>query len=321
MPSPSRRRSPLPSWVAAPLAAGIGAIIPVQSRINGELGTRLGDPVLAATVSFGGGLLVMLVVALVLPTVRRGLARLPGAVRRRELPPWYLLAGIVGGFLVLTQSTVVAIVGVAVFTVAIVAGQTLGGLLSDAVGFAQATRRRPTTPRLVGAGLILVAVGLSASSSLSGGADWAAVLSPALLPLLAGLLTGFQYAANARVGAVAGSPLAATVMNFLAGMAALVLVTLIGGSSLPSSLPGEWWLYTGGLYGIVFIAGTAALVPHTGVLLLGLGTIAGQLIASLLLDLLAPVAGSGVSGLTVVGTVLALVAVLVASLRGGRLRP
>lgn len=311
---PHRTTPALPVWLAALLAAAIGAVVPVQSRINGELGAQLEDPVLAAAVSFGGGLVVVLAIALVLPQVRRGVLRLPGAVRRRELPPAYLLAGTVGALLVLTQSAVVAVIGVAVFTVAIVAGQTLSGLLTDAIGFAQDVRRRPTPLRLVGAGLVLVAVALSASASFTGERPWPELLLPALLPLAAGLLTGFQQAANARVGAVAGSPLAATVGNFAAGMLALVLAVLVRGRGLPDTLPDEWWLYTGGLYGIVFIAGSAAIVPRTGVLVLGLGSIAGQLIGSLALDVLAPVAGSAVSPRTVAGTLLALVAISIASL-------
>ena len=320
MPGPTSRRPTLPLWLAALLAALIGAFIPLQSRINGELGSQLGDAVLGALLSFGGGLVVMVLVALLLPTVRRGVARLPGAVRRGELPPGYLLAGTIGAFLVLSQSAVVAVIGVAVFTVAVVAGQTLGGLLTDAIGFGQPVRRRPTTTRVVGAVVVLVAVALSASSSLTAGRPWLELLGPALLPLLAGLLTGFQYAANARTGTVAGSPLAATVANFVAGTAALLLAALVRGVDLPATWPAEWWLYTGGLYGIVFIGGSAALVPHTGVLVLGLGSIAGQLLASLTLDVFAPVSDSGVSAGTVAGTLLALVAIAIVSLRGGRLR-
>ena len=314
------RTTALPVWLAALLAAVIGAVVPVQSRINGELGAQLEDPVLAAAMSFGGGLVVMVVVALALPRVRRGVLRLPGAVRRRELPPAYLLAGTIGAVLVLTQSAVVAVIGVAVFTVAVVAGQTLSGLLTDAIGFAQDVRRRPTTLRLAGAGLVLVAVVLAASSSFTGEQPWQELLLPALLPLVAGLLTGFQHAANARVGAVGGSPLTATVMNFVAGTAALLVAVLVRGHGLPAELPGEWWLYTGGLYGIVFIAGSAAIVPRTGVLVLGLGSIAGQLIGSLALDVFAPVAGASVSPTTVAGTLLALVAISLTSLPRRRAR-
>lgn len=315
---PSRSRATLPAWLAALLAAALGALIPVQSRINGELGAQLGDPVLAATLSFGGGLVVLLAVGMFLPRVRGGIRRLPGALRRRELPPAYLLAGTVGAFLVVTQSAVVAILGVAVFTVAVVAGQTVSGLLIDTTGFAQDVRRRPTRRRLASAALVLIAVMLAASSSLDGERPWLELLLPALLPLLAGLLTGFQQAANARVGAVAGSPLTATLANFTSGTLVLVVVALVRAAGLPQTMPGQWWIYTGGLFGIVFIGGAATLVPHTGVLVLGLGTIAGQLIGSLALDVLAPVPGSGITAATVAGTVLALVAITIASLPSRR---
>lgn len=309
-------RPALPSWLALLLAALVGAAIPLQSRINGELGERLADPVLAALVSFGGGLVVMIGVALALPRVRRGVRRLPGAVRDGQVPLGYLFAGTIGAFLVISQSAVVAVVGVAIFTVAVVAGQTISGVLTDAIGFAQHTRRRPTPTRLFGAALVLVAVALSAAGSLDGGLAVLELVGPALLALVAGLLTGFQHAANARVGSVAGSPLSATVMNFVAGTLVLSIAALVrlGGDTVPGAAPSEWWLYTGGLYGIIFIAGSAALIPHTGVLLLGLGSIAGQLIASLVLDVLAPVAGASVGTTTIAGTLLALLAITIASL-------
>ena len=56
--------------------------------------------------------------------------------------------------------------------------------------------------------------------------------------------------------------------------------------------PTEPWLYVGGPIGIVFIALAAAIVRFTGVLLLGLATIAGQIVGAVLLDLVLPTAAS-----------------------------
>lgn len=47
----------------------------------------------------------------------------------------------------------------------------------------------------------------------------------------------------------------------------------------------------------------------TGVLLLGLGTIAGQLVGALLLDVFVPATGEQLSATAVAGTALTLVAV------------
>ncbi|WP_241236997.1 DMT family transporter [Georgenia faecalis] len=323
-PSPdlSQVRAPLPAWLGVLLAVGIGVAIPVQSRVNGQLGAEMGDGVAAALVSFAAGLVLMGVLALVLPDLRRGLRALRPAISRRAFPPAYVLAGLIGAFLVFTQTTTVAVIGVAVFTVAVVAGQTLGGLLVDGVGFAQAARRRPTAARVVGAALVLVAVGISASASFVPGRPVLELLLPALLALLAGTLTGFQQAMNGRIGTLTRSPLTATVTNFSGGTLALTVVfavRLILGAT-PEPLPGDWWLYLGGPLGIVFIAGSAALVPHTGVLLLGLGVVTGQLLGSLALDAVAPAAGAGVTVTTVVGTVIALGAVVIATLPSRRAR-
>ncbi len=45
-------------------------LVAIQSRINGELGKRLGDGVPAALISFGSGLVILLVLALVIPRIR-----------------------------------------------------------------------------------------------------------------------------------------------------------------------------------------------------------------------------------------------------------
>ena len=64
----------------------------------------------------------------------------------------------------------------------------------------------------------------------------------------------------------------------------------------------------------MFIAAQAVIVRTTGVLLMGLALLAGQLVASVLFDLLLPVSGTGLHLVTLIGTALVLVAVVVAAL-------
>lgn len=54
------------------LASVSGVAVAVQSRINGELGVRLADGFAAAVVSFGLGLVVLLVLVPATPGGRRG---------------------------------------------------------------------------------------------------------------------------------------------------------------------------------------------------------------------------------------------------------
>ena len=309
----TRRRTGIPMWLAIVFALLCGAGVAVQSRINGELGQRLGDGFVAATISFGSGLLILIVALAVSPTGRRGLSRVGTALRTRALPWWYVLGGAAGAFLVLSQGLTAAVLGVALFTVAIVAGQTVSGLVLDRIGLGSGGRRPLTPARVTGASLALIAVTWAVSAQLTHSVP----LWMLLLPLLAGLGIGWQQAVNGQVRVVASSALSATFINFVVGTTVLVVATVVHSSfaGWPSSLPSEWWLYLGGAIGCVFIAGSSLLVRITGVLILGLATVAGQLLTALALDLALPSSAHPIAWTTVAGTLLALVAVAVASIR------
>ncbi|MBG6183690.1 uncharacterized membrane protein YdcZ (DUF606 family) [Arthrobacter sp. CAN_A214] len=67
--------------IGLPLAIAVGIAIPLQGRINGALGTRLDDSLAAAPVSFGTGLVLMIVISLTVPTARAGARQVVPAVR------------------------------------------------------------------------------------------------------------------------------------------------------------------------------------------------------------------------------------------------
>jgi len=323
----SERPAPAPTRAArgagVAVAVGIGVAVAVQARINGELGQRIDDGLLAALLSFLGGLLLLALVAVTRRRMRCGLGRVLDAVRDRRLRPHQLLGGICGAFLVLCQSLTVTVIGVAVFTVAVVAGQSASALLVDRAGLGPGGPWRLSVHRVAGAVLALVAVAVAVSDRI--GASQA--LWPAVLPALAGVGTAWQQAVNGRVGAAArdGGPalagmLPAALVNFVVGAFALMLVWVveIALRGLPHSLPGQPWLYLGGPLGVLFIGAAAAVVPVTGVLLLGLGSVAGQLVGAVLLDLFLPAGVGRLTATTLVGTALTLVAVAVIALPGRR---
>ncbi|MEU2698771.1 DMT family transporter [Micromonospora aurantiaca] len=294
------------------LATASGVMVAVQSRINGELGVRLADGIDAAVVSFGVGLLILLVLVPATPGGRRGLAALRGALRSGALRPWQCLGGVCGAFLVATQGLTIGALGVAVFTVAVVAGQSGSSLLVDRAGIGPAGRQPVTPNRLIGAVLTVLAVLLAVGDRLGD----PHALALALLPLAAGVGIAWQQAVNGRVRAAAGSAMTATLVNFTVGTAALLVtfaVDLAVRGRPAGAFPDEPWLYLGGPLGIVFIALAAALVRFTGVLLLGLATIAGQIVGAVLLDLLLPTAASHPGLDTLLGAALTMVAVLVAA--------
>jgi transporter family-2 protein len=289
-----------------------GGFVAAQSRINGELGKELGNGYLAALLSFGSGLILLAIAMLFWPAGRRGLARSIAAIRSGSVPWWHFCGGAAGAFFVLSQGLTAALLGVALFTVASVCGQTISGLVIDRNGLGTVLPKPVTYTRLIGSVVAFGAVVWAVSAQLVGTIPiWALAM-----PFLAGLGIGWQQAVNGQVRGVSESALTATFINFLVGTVVLLVVAVIHGAvaGWPTRLPNAPWLYLGGAIGVVFIATAAILVRTIGVLLLSLGTIAGQLTASLLIDFATPIPGHVIAWTTIAGTVLTLLAVAFAAI-------
>jgi len=300
---------------AVPLMLLAGAIVAVQSQINGRLADELGSGasagLAAAVVSFGSGLVLLAVIVLALPSAQTGVRRLAGDLRGGRLRPHEILGGLFGAYLVATQGLTVGTIGVALFSVAITAGQASSGLIVDHFGIGPSGHQSLSYPRAVAAAFAIAAVALAAGERLVDTFSLQTAVF-ALLPLVAGFGTGIQLALNGRLNAIAG-PWATTFNNFLVGTVALVVVfalTFLFDGRLADP-PETWWLYTGGAMGVGFIALAALLVKVHGVLVLGLCLIAGQVICAELIELLGPSPHVGIVGvvagaLTVVGVLVAL---------------
>ncbi|MFD5226652.1 DMT family transporter [Microbacterium sp. NPDC058342] len=307
----------LPSWLALGGAVSIGAMTAVQARINGVLGVRIDDGIVAGLISFAVGLAVLAVVIPAVPATRAAAGRLIAGIRRRDIPVWMLLGGTCGALTVSTQGLVAGVLGVSLFTVGVVAGQTLHGLLLDRIGFGPAGVVAVTPGRVLGGALALVAVGISlAGDVLSDAPVWLL-----LLPFLAGAGIAWQSGANGRLARKVASPLTATLMSFIAGTVVLLVAGAISmlARGVPEALPTEPWLYTGGFIGFAYILLGASLVAHTGVLLLGLGSVLGQLSASVVIDLMWPTA-SGPAPWQLIAMMLVAVASVVVALPRRRRR-
>ena len=312
---PGSPHSPAGTGLLVVLALVAGVAIPLQGRINSAVSLQLGSPVHAALISFSSGLALMTLVWLLLPVGRRSVARIPAAVRAGHVRWWQMLAGMIGAVFVFSQALTIPVIGVAVFTVAVVTGQMLGGMTLDRLGWTPAGVQRISPRRLIGAVLAFVAVVTVVWPSLQSTGSPGAWLLLALVPLLAGAGTSVQQVLNGQQTAHYGNPIPATLLNFVAGTALLAVLTGVtaaasGGLAPP---PGAWWMYLSGPLGCVFIGLAAFLVPRVGAFLTTLGMVGGQLLGSLLLDVVAPAPGTHVTGLTVAGTLGALVAMVVAS--------
>ena len=106
------------------------------------------------------------------------------------------------------------------------------------------------------------------------------------LAFVAGGLLTVQAGANAQLSRAAGSPLTATTVQLSVGAILLRSVAAITGSldALAALPQARWWHAAGGVASAFYVASTILLLRRLGaVVSMGL-VIAGQMIASLLLD-------------------------------------
>lgn len=308
VPASSPRRTVRRATTALLVLATVlaGTLSPMQSAVNGALGKAVGDGNSAAVISFGSGLLLMFIVVFARASTRRQALRVPRLIRQGAIGWWNYLAGLCGAAVVLAEGVSVGALGVAVFQIALISGMVISGVLCDRLGVTVSVRQPISVARASGAVLAIVATAVAISPSFR----VPGAIALAVLPFLAGLLAGWQPAGNAAVARGTGSVLVSITINFFVGFVVLGIGLLIriGAGSASFTLPGSWWMYLGGVLGLASIALMALLVRGLGLLLLGLASVAGQLVGSLLLDLIVPSVGQPVHLVTVLGTVLALIA-------------
>lgn len=304
-----------PGWTY-PVVVGTGIALAVSSRANGAFAVAVNSPFEAAWVNFAIGLILLTVIIVFMKQARAGLRSLPGFLKSKALPWWALFGGVCGAFYVTMQSVAVPLLGVAVFTVAVVAGQTSSSLLVDRFGIGPAGRQIITVYRIVGAALTVVAVTIAVSNRFGGASLSIAAI---LAALGGGIALSGQQAFNGRVGAITRQPIAAAWLSFLLGFLSLTVLVLALDLShhmelapLPS---GPWWIYLSPFMGVIYIVASSWIVPKVGVLIFGLLTVLGQLAGALLFDIFAPLPGSDVSINLVSGLVLAFIAVFIATRR------
>ncbi len=294
------------------LAAISGLMIALQARANGELSHRIGNPIEAALVSFGSGLLIIATISAFNPAIKMGMKNLRAAVSAKEIPVWTLFAGMLGGSFVAVQTQIVPVIGVAIYSVASIAGQTATSLIVDRIGLTGGGKKQITAKRVTAAGVTVLAVLVSVLDRIDAKnlSLWAV-----LFGCVAGAIVGVQRALNGRINDSTNQSFATSLLNFIMGTTFLVIFLAIGmliNRAVVVALPaGPWWIYTGGVIGVIYIAFTSTIVQHLGVLTFTLISVGGQLVGSLLIDLYSPTDGVQVSAYLVTGIVMTYLGVVV----------
>ena len=303
------------------LALICGFLISLQARANGELSRQLGNSLEAALVSFSSGLIVFIIISIFHRGIRTGIRNLHIARKAGHLRWWNFFGGALGGFLVAIQTNVLPLIGVAIFSVGSIAGQTVTSLLVDRLGITGGGKKAITIRRVFAAVLTIASVFVSVLDRFR--AESLSIVS-VLLVVLAGSIIAVQRALNGKINEYSHQSYSTSFLNFITGTSCLGILLLVqlgfGKTTLVALPQNHLWMYTGGVMGILYIAFAATIVQHLGVLTFTLFSVGGQLLASLVLDLLLPTAGAHVGMYLVTGIVMTYLGVIVGGVGSSRVR-
>ena len=272
---------------AVPFLLAVGALLALQAAANVQLSTAMGSPFGASALqlAIGAGLLVALAAAA---------GALAGLDLPAETPAWHLLGGlgsavyITAGILLLPRLGALVTVGL------FIAGQMGASLLLDATGWLGVPREALGVAAGLGAaGVVAGAVlivraqagrGAIESAARAGG-PWVA------LGLAAGAVLPAQAAVNARLRDDLDAPIATGAVSFVvaaAAMAAVLAVALMAARTPRPRVEAlgrvPWWGWLGGLCGAGYVTAMFMLVPEIGTAPAVALTVAGQQIASVIVD-------------------------------------
>ncbi len=108
-----------------------------------------------------------------------------------------------------------------------------------------------------------------------------------LFAVAAGAMLPVQFGINAQLAHWLESPLRAALVSFVVGTLGLLTVTLPllrGWPPVSRLADAPWWLWVGGLMGAFYVIGSIVAAPRLGAVTLVALILAGQAIASLVVD-------------------------------------
>ena len=266
--------------LALPSLLLVGSLLAVQAAANVQLSSAMTSPFGASTLQLGIG--AVLLVALAALAGSLGAVGLLG-----DAEPWTLAGGlgsaiyITAGILLFPRIGALAAVGL------FITGQMLASLLLDGFGWLGVEPEPLGAAGLLGAAAVIAGAWLIVRAHAQ---DRVAMPSIAL-GLLAGAALPFQGAINARLRTELDAPIAAGAFSFVVATAAMALVLVaalsFGSHPRPRVAPLRgvpWWGWLGGLCGATYVTSVFLLIPEIGAAPTIALTVAGQQLASVLVD-------------------------------------
>jgi transporter family-2 protein len=272
---------------AIPFLLFVGSLLAVQAAANVQLSAAVGSPFGASTLQLGIGAAILFAVAL--PAGALGAFGVLDHARA-----WHLIGG-VGSAIYITAGILLfprlgAVVSVGLF----IAGQMLASVVLDGFGWLGVERQPFDLAAIAGTAAVIVAAFLIVRAQTDAGALESAVrerIGWIALGLAAGAVLPLQGAINARLRADLDQPLAAGTFSFVIATAAMAIAVILALTLARAPRPRmdglgalPWWGWLGGLVGATYVTSVFVLIPKIGVAPTIALTVAGQQLASLLVD-------------------------------------
>lgn len=115
----------------------------------------------------------------------------------------------------------------------------------------------------------------------------ASLSSLLLIAVLVGAMVPFQAGANAALGRLIGYPLWATLVSLAVSLVIVLGLIVVLRAPVPAlavALKGPWWMWVGGAAGVAYLTAALLLAPKLGVAGFMVAAVAGQMLASLVID-------------------------------------
>lgn len=290
------------------ILGGLG--LSVQVPTNAALSRRVG-PLQTTLTCFVLDMVVLAVVVLLT-------GGWPALSRLGTVPAWELLGGLAGVSSVCLTVVATPVLGVALELTMFMLGQLLMGMVVDQLGLLGTSSIAVGPLRIAGCAVVVVGIALVYVGRRDAGAvdgESGRLGRYAGVAFAAGVLSSIQSPINATLAVTVGV-FGASLVNFVVGSAALLVVVLVTQRGRLRPVRGTApWKMIGGLYGIAYTVANVVATPVIGVGMMMSCGMLGQLAGGMAVDSLglleAPrvrVDGWRIAGVAVVAAGILLIA-------------
>ncbi|MGX7024288.1 DMT family transporter [Vagococcus hydrophili] len=266
------------------LGIAAGACFPVQATINSRLASFAKNPLTASLIAFSVGSVVLFVLVVLFNF--KSFFTMDTSVS-----PLIFIGGPITGVLYNVANIILfSKIGAMITTIITITGQMVMGMLIDHFGLLGMPVSEISANRLVGISIMLVAIFLFQKSKVQGSSEESISKKWLLIGVIAGTFPPLQAAFNGQLRVATQSVLLSTFLSFFIGAIILVLILLLVEKRIDiprvdtvgEKLP--WWLYVGGLFGIVIVGGNILVIHTLGSIITTIVFILGQLVMATLID-------------------------------------